>query len=213
QAMRLPTYDKPRIISCAEEHSKHLALPRGCLDDVCQLLEGLHVKPHLRDERFAGIPLTARFAGTLRPEQEKAARELLKYETGVLAATTAFGKTVVAAWLIAQRGVNTLILVHRQQLLEQWLERLSAFLELASGAIGRLGGGRRKLTGIVDVALIQSLVRKGVVDDQVGAYGHLIVDECHHLSACSFELVALQTLPQTKDRFRLNQRLPIAFDQ
>ena len=190
QAMRLPTYDKPRIISCAEEHSKHLALPRGCLDDVCQLLEGLHVKPQLRDERFAGIPLTARFCGTLRPDQEKAARELLRHETGVLAATTAFGKTVVAAWLLAQRGVNTLILVHRQQLLEQWLERLSAFLELPTGSLGRLGGGRRKLTGVVDVALIQSLVRKGVVDDQVGGYGHLIVDECHHLSARSFELVA-----------------------
>ncbi|MFO1498181.1 MAG: DEAD/DEAH box helicase family protein [Verrucomicrobiota bacterium] len=99
-----------------------------------------------------GTPLTVQFRGTLRPDQEKAARELSKHETGVLAATTAFGKTVVATWLIAQRGVNTLILVHRQQLLEQWLERLSAFLELPSGALGRLGGGRRKLTGIVDVA-------------------------------------------------------------
>jgi superfamily II DNA or RNA helicase len=130
------------------------------------------------------------FHGTLRPDQDKAARELLKHDTGVLAATTAFGKTVVAAWLLAQRGVNTLILVHRQQLLEQWMERLSAFLELPTENLGRLGGGRRRLTGIVDVALIQSLVRKGVVDDQVGRYGHLIVDECHHLSARSFELVA-----------------------
>jgi superfamily II DNA or RNA helicase len=135
-------------------------------------------------------PPNGRFCGTLRPDQEKAARELLVHETGVLAATTAFGKTVVAAWLLAQRGVNTLILVHRQQLLEQWLERLSAFLELPAGSPGRLGGGRRKLAGVVDVALIQSLVRKGVVNDQVGAYGHLIVDECHHLSARSFELVA-----------------------
>ena len=190
QAMRLPTYDKPRIISCAEEHPKHIALPRGCLDDVCHLLESLHIKPQLRDERFSGTPLTVQFHGTLHPDQEKAARELLRHETGVLAATTAFGKTVVAAWLLAQRGVNTLILVHRQQLLEQWMERLSAFLELPSGTLGRLGGGRRKLTGIVDVALIQSLVRTGVVDDQVGTYGHLIVDECHHLSARSFELVA-----------------------
>lgn len=190
QAMRLPTYDKPRIISCAEEHSKHIAIPRGCLEDVCRLLETLGVKPQLRDERITGTPLTVQFRGTLRPDQEKAGRELSKHETGVLAATTAFGKTVVATWLIAHRGVSTLILVHRQQLLEQWLERLSAFLELPSGALGRLGGGRRKLTGIVDVALIQSMVRKGIVDDQVGAYGHLIVDECHHLSARSFELVA-----------------------
>ncbi|HVT27988.1 MAG TPA: DEAD/DEAH box helicase family protein, partial [Lacipirellulaceae bacterium] len=150
----------------------------------------LHVKPQLRDERKTGTPLAVKFRGTLRPDQEKAAQELLKHETGVLAATTAFGKTVVAAWLLAQRSVNALILVHRQQLLEQWTERFSAFLELPSGTPGRLGGGRRKLTGIVDVALIQSLVRKGVVDDHVGTYGYLIVDECHHLSARSFELVA-----------------------
>ena len=95
----------------------------------------------------------------------------MRHDTGVLAATTAFGKTVVAAWLIAQRGVNTLILVHRQQLLEQWIERLSSFLELPAKAIGRLGGGRKKLTGALDVALMQSLVRKEVVDDRVADYG------------------------------------------
>ena len=115
---------------------------------------------------------------------------MLVHDTGVLAATTAFGKTVIAAWLIAQRGVNTLVLVHRQQLQEQWIERLSAFLGLPPKMIGRLGGGRKKLTGALDVALIQSLVRKGAVDDRIAAYGHLVVDECHHLSAHSFELVA-----------------------
>ena len=97
---------------------------------------------------------------------------------------------MVAAWLIAQRGVNTLVLVHRQQLLEQWIERLSTFLNLPAKTVGRLGGGRKKLTGMLDVALMQSLVHKGVVDDRVGEYGYLIVDECHHLSARSFELVA-----------------------
>lgn len=190
QAMRLPTYDKPRIISCAEDHPQHIALPRGCLEDALATLTGLDIKVRLRDERFTGTPLAASFRGTLRPEQERAARALLAHDTGVLAATTAFGKTVLAAWLVARRGVNTLILVHRQQLLEQWVERLTSFLALPPGAVGRLGGGRRKLTGIVDVALIQSLVRKGVVDDEVANYGHLIVDECHHLSARSFELVA-----------------------
>ena len=119
-----------------------------------------------------------------------AAKAMLAHDTGVLAATTAFGKTVLAAWLIAQRGVNTLVLVHRRQLLEQWVERLSTFLGMPAKSIGRIGGGRRKPTGILDVALIQSLVRKGVVDDLVGEYGHLIVDECHHLSAQSFEQVA-----------------------
>jgi len=96
---------------------------------------------------------------------------------------------VVAAWLIAQRGVNTLILVHRQQLLEQWVERLSSFLNVPAKEIGRLGGGRKKLTGALDVALMQSLVRKEVVDDRVAGYGNLIVDECHHISARSFELL------------------------
>jgi superfamily II DNA or RNA helicase/very-short-patch-repair endonuclease len=115
---------------------------------------------------------------------------LLAHDTGVLSAATAFGKTVLAAWLIARRGINTLVLVHRQQLLEQWAQRLSAFLELPDGAIGRIGGGRKKPTGVIDVATMQSLVRKGVVNDLVANYGHLVVDECHHLSARSFELVA-----------------------
>jgi hypothetical protein len=111
QAMRLPTYDKPRIISCAEDHPKHFALPRGCLDEVQQVLHSLKIKPVIRDERCGGIPLNVSFCGTLRPEQQAAADAMLGHDTGVLAATTAFGKTVIAAWLIAQRGVNTLVLV------------------------------------------------------------------------------------------------------
>jgi superfamily II DNA or RNA helicase len=188
QAMRLPTYDKPRIVACAEDHPKHFGFPRGCLDEVRELLRSLKINSCVRDERFAGEPLNVSFRGELRPEQQIAAEALLRHETGVLAATTAFGKTVVAAWLIAQRAVNTLVLVHRQQLLEQWVERLSSFLGLPAGTIGRLGGGRKKLTGGLDVALIQSLVRKEVVDDRVANYGHVIVDECHHISARSFEL-------------------------
>jgi superfamily II DNA or RNA helicase/very-short-patch-repair endonuclease len=190
QAMRLPTYSKPRIISCAEDLQKHIALPRGCLEDIEGLLERLKIPLALRDERFAGNPLKVSFSGTLRSEQQIAAEAMLRHNTGVLAATTAFGKTVVAAWLIAQRGVNALVLVHRQQLLEQWIERLSAFLNFPTKEIGRIGGGRKNRTGVLDVALMQSLVRKGVVDDCVGDYGHLVVDECHHLSAHSFELVA-----------------------
>lgn len=190
QAMRLPTYGKPRIIACAEEYSNHICLPRGCLDELLQLLSELRVEPVVRDERGAGSPLDVAFRGKLRPEQQEAADALFAHDTGVLSATTAFGKTVVAAWLIARRGVSTLILVHRRQLLEQWVERLSTFLSLNKKAIGRIGGGRKKPTGVLDVALIQSLVRKGVVDDQVGAYGQLVVDECHHLPAFSFEQVA-----------------------
>ncbi len=190
QAMRLPTYDKPRIIGCAEDHPQHIGLPRGCRGELLELLSELKVTPVVRDERFPGLPLRAAFRGELRPEQRIAAEAMLAHDTGVLSATTAFGKTVIAAWLIAQRGVNALVLVHRRQLLDQWMERLSSFLELPAGAIGQIGGGRDRATGTLDVALIQSLGRKGVVDDRVGEYGHLIVDECHHLPAYSFEQVA-----------------------
>jgi len=126
----------------------------------------------------------------LRPSQEPAIAALLPHDTGVLAATTAFGKTVLAIRMMAERGLNTLILVHRRQLMDQWIERLTAFSSFPRDAIGMIGGGRRKPKGQVDVALIQSLVRKGEVDDIVGNYGHLVVDECHHLSAVSFEMVA-----------------------
>ena len=192
QALRLPTYDKPRIIACAEDHPKHVGLPRGCLDEVCQTLSDLNIKAMVRDERNPGLPLKATFQGELRPEQTVAAHAMLAHDTGVLAATTAFGKTVVAAWLIAQRGVNTLVLVHRRQLQLQWIERLSTFLGMPARTIGRIGGGRTKATGLLDVAVIQSMVRSGLVDDLVSNYGHLIVDECHHLSAQSFEQVARQ---------------------
>ena len=122
---------------------------------------------------------------------------MLAHDTGILAATTAFGKTVVAAWLIAERRVNTLVLVHRRQLLQQWIERLSMFLGLPPDAVGRIGGGRTKATGLLDVAVIQSLVRKGVVLDCVAQYGQIIVDECHHLSAQNFE----QVVRRAKARF------------
>ncbi len=190
QAMRLPTWGKPRIICRAEQHSRHLALPRGCFEEVQSLLHDLKIEVGIRDERVYGEPIDVSFQGELRPEQKMAARKLLAHDTGVLAATTAFGKTVVAAWMIARRGAGTLVLVHRRQLLDQWVERLSEFLGVSTKDIGRIGGGRKKPTGRLDVAIIQSLVRKGVVKDCVADYGHVIADECHHLSAHSFELVA-----------------------
>jgi superfamily II DNA or RNA helicase/very-short-patch-repair endonuclease len=192
QAMRLPTYGKPRIIACAEDYPKHIGLPRGCMDDLLQCLADLNITPAVRDQRNTGQPLDATFHGELSAEQIAAAQAMLAHDAGVLAATTAFGKTVIAAWLIAQRRVSTLVLVHRRQLQHQWIERLSNFLGMPARAIGRVGGGRKKPTGLLDVAVIQSMVRNGVVDDLAGNYGHLIVDECHHLSAQSFERVARQ---------------------
>jgi len=193
QAMRLPTYDKPRIIHCCEDFPNHIGLPRGCLEDALHLLGSLGIEARLVEERFAGKPLSTNFSGKLRPEQQLAAEALLEHDTGVLSASTAFGKTVVAAYLIAARAVNTLVLVHRKQLLDQWIARLRTFLDIPEEAVGAIGGGRRNATGTIDVAMIQSLSRKGVVDDIVADYGHLIVDECHHVSARSFEIVARQS--------------------
>lgn len=192
QAMRLSTYSKPRVIACAEDLPHHIALPRGCLDDVRKTLTDLGVRMAIRDERRDGTRLEVTFHGELRHAQKIAAEAMLRHETGVLAATTAFGKTVVAAWLIAERRVNTLVLVHRRQLLDQWVERLSTFVDIPTTSIGRIGGGRSRPTGMIDVGIIQSLVHKGVVADCVAEYGHVIVDECHHLSAHSFEQVARQ---------------------
>ena len=190
QAMRLPTYGKPRVVACAEDFPLHIGLPRGCLESIEFMLVDLKIKPVLKDERYGGTILETSFQGILRPEQEVAVDAMAEFDTGVLSATTAFGKTVVAAKLIALRSVNTLVLVHRQQLMEQWVERLASFLDIPREKIGRIGGGRKKANGKLDVALIQSMVRKGAVNDLVGDYGHLIVDECHHLPAVSFEQVA-----------------------
>lgn len=190
QSMRLPTWGKPRVISCAEDHPLHIALPRGCYDEAISLLKKCGIKTVTDDQREVGKPINVAFHGELRTTQKTATRKLLQHDNGVLSATTAFGKTVVASWMIAERGTNTLILVHRKQLLDQWVHRLSDFLAIPTKEIGRFGGGRKKLTGHIDVATIQSLVRRGVVNDRIADYGHVIVDECHHLSAHSFELVA-----------------------
>lgn len=197
QAMRLSTFSKPRVIRCAEEFPRHIGLPRGCVDEVRVLLESHGVEMEVDDQRFAGQPIDVAFHGQLRSEQQTAADAMLIHDDGILCATTAFGKTVVTAWLIAARKVNSLILVHRRQLLDQWRERLAAFLNLPVKSIGQIGGGRRHPNGVIDVGIIQSLNRKQVVDDLAANYGHVIVDECHHLSAVSFE----QVLRQVKARY------------
>lgn len=196
QAMRLATYDKPRIVSCAELTASHIGLPRGCFDVAMDLFASLGVTVEIDDRRNPGAAIDVSFNGVLRPDQMAAVNALLPHDIGVLAATTAFGKTVVAARMIAERGVNVLVLVHRRQLMDQWIARLGAFLEARPGIIGQIGGGKRKPSGRIDIALIQSLVKKGEVDDIVGDYGHLVVDECHHLSAVSFELVARRAQPR-----------------
>jgi superfamily II DNA or RNA helicase len=218
QAMRFPVWDKPRVIGCAENYPNHIALPRGCLDAVEKLLSDNGIGYDLRDERIAGQPLAVAFAGTLRSDQKAAVAAMLHHDTGILCAPTAFGKTVIAAALIEKRGVNTLILVHRTELLKQWQERLQTFLDLGKGAVGTIGGGKAKPTGKIDIAVMQSLSRQGEISELVESYGHIVVDECHHVSAFSFETIlkrakAKYMLGLTATPIRRDGQQPIIFMQ
>lgn len=197
QAMRLPVWNKSRIIGCAENFSQHLGLPRGCLDALLALLNDNGIHAEIQDERLSGRRIAAKFTGTLRKDQKVAVREVLKHEVGVLCAPTAFGKTVTAAALIARRKVSTLVLVHRTELLLQWQERLNGFLEFPKGDLGVIGGGKKKPSGKIDIAVMQSLSRREDLAELLDGYGQIIVDECHHLSAFSFEAI----LKQAKARY------------
>lgn len=189
QAMRLSTRGKPRVIACAVDYPRHIGLPRGTVGDLRDLLARNGVQLELRDERCPGAPINATFHGALSAEQQAAAEAMLGHDTGVLAAATGFGKTVIGAYLVAQRGVNTLVIVHRRQILDQWQQQLGTLLVLPKGDLGLFGGGRHRPSGKVDIALFQSLARQGDVADLVANYGQVIVDECHHVPAVSFEQV------------------------
>ncbi len=231
QAMRLPTYNKPRIISCSENFDDYLALPRGCEDDLSELLKQYNVQTNIIDETNAGKLIDIEFNGNLRPQQQESIEALIKQDNGVLSATTAFGKTVIGAKLISIRKVNTLILVHRKQLLSQWIERLSQFLVINEklpeqpkkrgrkkklNIIGQLSSGKKQLNYIVDVALMQSLNNKGEIKEYVKNYGMIIVDECHHVPAVSFEQIlrkinAKYIYGLTATPFRSDGHHPIIF--
>lgn len=218
QAMRMSVWDKPRVIGNAENYPQHIALPRGCFDAAMDLLQDNGIACDLRDERFGGEPIDADFVGTLRLDQEAAVAGVLQYETGVLCAPTAFGKTVTAAAVIARRGVNTLVLVHRTELLKQWQERLQAFLGVGKGVVGAIGGGKVKPTGKIDIAVMQSVSRQGEVNPLVENYGQVIVDECHHVGAVSFDAILKRTkakyvLGLTATPIRRDGQQPIIFMQ
>lgn len=206
QAMRLSTKNMPRVISCSDETLEYLCLPRGCRNELYELLRGLGCTVSLINKTNSGRHIDVEFNGTLRDEQPQAVEKMLEYNNGVLCGTTAFGKTVAAIKLIAERKVNTLILVDKISLVEQWRKRLSEFLIInevlpdIDGTkkrgrkkerciIGQLGAGKDQLGGIIDIAVIQSINRMGEVKECVKNYGMVIVDECHHVSAFSFEEV------------------------
>ena len=218
QAMRFSVWDEPRVIGCAENYHNHIALPRGCLDAALVLLRENAIDCELIDERYTGTPLNVAFAGTLRLDQEFAVAAMLHHDAGVLCAPTAFGKTVTAAAMIARRGVNTLVLVHRTELLKQWQDRLQSFLGVGKGVVGTIGGGKAKPTGKIDIAVMQSLSRQGEVNSLVENYGHVIVDECHHVGAASFDAILKQAkakyvLGLTATPIRRDGQQPIIFMQ
>jgi superfamily II DNA or RNA helicase len=197
QSMRLSTATTPRVISCAEDHAEHVALPRGCLDEAAELLREHGSTLHVHDERVAGAPIDVSFRGSLTAVQRNAVDAMLVHDTGIFVAPPGSGKTVVGAYLAAARNTSTLVLVHRKPLLDQWALQLAMFLGIDASSVGRIGGGKDKPNGRLDVAMLQSLVRKGSVRDVVAQYGHVIIDECHHLPAFSFERV----LAEVKARF------------
>jgi superfamily II DNA or RNA helicase len=192
QNMRLSTFLTPRVISCSEILDDYLSIPRGCLEDIACLLDEYSVKVDIKDKRTAGKKTKFKFFGELSKEQELASRGVLKNETGVFVAPPGMGKTVIAIYTIAKRKTNTLILVHRKPLMEQWKLQLASFLGMDLKSIGQIGAGKNKSNGILDIAMIQSMERKGLVDDRIIDYGFVIADECHHISAASFERVLMQ---------------------
>ena len=205
QGMRLSTFDVPRIISCSELTDDYLAMPRGCEDDVVKVLEANNIEYSIDDKTCYGRTIDVSFKGELREEQQQAMTDMLSYPIGTLSATTAFGKTVFAIAMIAQRKVSTLILVHRKSLLDQWKKQLNDFLEINEDVtdnsnrkkkhlspIGELCSGKDSLHGLIDIALIQSCLENNEVKPFVRNYGMVIVDECHHVSSVSFEQVLKQ---------------------
>lgn len=189
QKLRMPVYNTPRIISCFEEDERFLILPRGCLDSIKDICERSNVELKIKDTRELGNNIDFNFNGKLKSKQTKAMNELIKNDTGVLCAATGFGKTVVASKIISELKTNTLILVNRTSLLEQWKERLSFFLGINKKEIGQIGAGKNNQTNVLDIASLQTLYKQDNVQDILKEYGLVIIDECHHISAFSFEQV------------------------
>ena len=189
QNLRLSTARTPRVIVCTEDHQEYIVVPRGCLPQILELLRQHRIEPEIEDERNEGATVGMVFHGTLTPIQEQAAKALLSYDNGVIVMPPGVGKTVIGIYVAAARGRSTLVLVHRKPLLEQWISQLSMFLCLDRREIGQIGGGKAKPNGQLDVAMVQSLVRRDSLSHFLNGYGQVILDEAHHCPAISFERV------------------------
>lgn len=212
QALRLSTYAIPRIISCFDITNEYLAMPRGCEDATRSFLNDNAVTYTIIDKTNHGNKISVSFQGEEREEQLEAINALLPYTNGILHATTAFGKTVTAAAIIARKKVNTLILVHSKALLKQWHDRLTEFLNIdypkheeknrrgrrkVFSPIGCFDSSGNTLHGIIDIALILSCLDEDGVKPFVQDYGMVIVDECHHVSSITFEQVLMSIKAHT----------------
>ncbi|MFA9558484.1 DEAD/DEAH box helicase family protein [Evansella sp. AB-rgal1] len=189
QAKRFSTHRIPRKIDCTQIDEHSLILPRGLMEKVKEIFSKNNISIKIVNNQFIGRTIEAKFHGQLTFQQEDAVTSMASSDNGVLAAATGFGKTVTAAALIGRNKINTLIVVHRTQLVEQWKERLSTFLNIPVKEIGQIGGGKNNPTFNIDICTIQTLNRNGVIKPELHHYGQIIVDECHHISAVSFEKV------------------------
>lgn len=192
QKMRFSTHATPRVISCAEIVDGYLSLPRGCLDDMKALLEEYNVRMNVEDKRAIGKKVDFIFEGTLNGEQKEALEGILESDVGVFVAPPGTGKTVLAIAATARRKTNVLILTHRKPLMDQWRLQIASLLGIDKKEIGQIGGGKNKSNGIIDIAMVQSMDLTDGVDDRIADYGFVIVDECHHVGAVSFEKVLSQ---------------------
>ena len=188
--MRRPVRGIPVIETHARVEDGAISLPRGCLDAARAALRRFGAALRVKDDREEGEKLEVSFRGELRPAQKVAAEAMIQHDCGVLEAGTAFGKTVLAAWMVAKRGRSALVLVNRTTLQRQWVARLAQFLGLRERDVGRIGGGARRATGRIDVALLQTLARRPSRELRAMRYGFVAVDECHGLPAATFARVA-----------------------
>ena len=213
QAMGFSTRGTPRIVYCGYDEGEYICLPRGCKEKLEAGLEISGIGYDIQDLRQYGKHIAVDFKGRLYTEQESAAEKMLEYENGVLGAATAFGKTVVGAYMIAERKVNTLILVHNREIMMNWIEDLDKFLDLKDeppeyktpsgrirkrkSAIGKLYSSHDSVTGIIDVVMISSLGKPGSISSLVKKYGMVIMDECHHAGAS----IAMSVLQEVSSRY------------
>lgn len=199
QAMDMPNYDESRFIYLGSDEGKYIVLPRGLREDILKKFDNAGIRYKIEDKRTQGRELNISFKGELRESQIPAAETMLENETGILHAATAFGKTVVCCDMIARRGISTLILVDRADLMNQWIKRLDEFLDIdeelpeyqtktgrtrkRKSLIGNLQGVHDTLTGIVDVAMIRSLKKKDGFHPMLKEYAQVYFDECHHAAS------------------------------